>query len=116
MDIVFIKGLKARATVGVFEWERHIRQQLVVDLELRADVAHAAQSDALEDTVDYKAISQRVVEFIEASEYRLVESLAEALAELIREEFAVSWLRLRMAKPFAVRTAQEVGVVIERGE
>ena len=116
MDTVFIKGLKVRATVGVFEWERHIRQNLLVDLELRADVSRAAKSDALEDTLDYKTISQRVVKFIEQSEYHLVESLAEALADLIRKEFAVGWLRLRIAKPFAVRPAQEVGVVIERGE
>jgi len=116
MDIVFIKGLKARATVGVYEWERHIRQQLLVDLELRADVSKASKTDALEDTVDYKAISHRVVEFIETSQYRLVESIAEALAEIIQKEFGVSWLRLRISKPFAVRTAQEVGVVIERGE
>lgn len=116
MDTVFIRGLKVKATVGVFEWERQIRQHLVLDLDLRTDAARAAASDALEDSVDYKAISQRVAEFAEASEYRLVESLAEALANLIREEFGVGWLRLRVSKPYAVRIAREVGVVIERGE
>ncbi|MCY4610906.1 MAG: dihydroneopterin aldolase [Gammaproteobacteria bacterium] len=116
MDTVFIRGLKAKAVIGVFDWEKQIRQNLVLDLDLRADVAHAAASDTLEDAVDYKAISQRVVEFVEDSQYQLVESLAEAVARIVREEFAVSWVRIRIAKPFAVRTAQEVGVVIERGD
>jgi len=116
MDIVFIRGLKAKAVIGVFDWEKQIRQNLVLDLDLRADVVHAAASDTLEDAVDYKAISQRVVEFVEGSEFQLVESLAEAVARIVREEFAVSWVRVRIAKPFAVRTAQEVGVVIERGD
>ena len=116
MDIVFIRGLKAKAVIGVFDWEKQIRQNLVLDLDLRADVAHAAASDTLEDAVDYKAISQRVVEFVEDSQYQLVESLAEAVARIVREEFAVGWVRVRIAKPFAVRTAQEVGVVIERGD
>ena len=116
MDTVFIRGLKAKAVIGVFDWEKQIRQNLVLDLDLRADVAHAAASDMLEDAVDYKAISQRVVEFVEDSQYQLVESLAEAVARIVREEFAVSWVRICIAKPFAVRTAQEVGVVIERGD
>ncbi len=116
MDIVFIRGLKAKAVIGVFDWEKQIRQNLVLDLDLRADVVHAAASDTLEDAVDYKAISQRVVEFVEGSKFQLVESLAEAVARIVREEFAVSWVRVRIAKPFAVRTAQEVGVVIERGD
>ena len=116
MDTVFIRGLKVKATVGVFEWERQIRQNLVLDLDLRTDAARAAASDELEDSVDYKAISQRVAEFVEASEYKLVESLADALANLIREEFKVDWLRLRVSKPYAVRIAREVGVVVERGE
>ena len=116
MDTVFIRGLKAKAVIGVFDWEKQIRQNLILDLDLRADVAHAAASDTLEDAVDYKAISQRVVEFVEDSQYQLVESLAEAVARIVREEFAVSWVRIRIAKPFAVRTAQEVGVVIERGD
>ena len=116
MDTVFIRGLKAKAVIGVFDWEKQIRQNLVLDLDLRADVARAAASDTLEDAVDYKAISKRVVEFVEDSRFQLVESLAEEIARIIREEFSVSWVRVRIAKPFAVRTAQEVGVVIERGD
>lgn len=116
MDTVFIKGLKVKAVIGVFDWEKQIRQNLVLDLDLRADVAHTAASDTLEEAVDYKAISKRVAEFVEASRFQLVESLAEAVAGLVREEFSVGWVRVRIAKPFAVRTAQEVGVVIERGD
>ena len=116
MDTVFIRGLKAKAVIGIFDWEKQIRQNLVLDLDLRADVAHAAASDTLEDAVDYKAISQRVVEFVEDSQFQLVESLAEEIARIVREEFSVGWVRVRIAKPFAVRTAQEVGVVIERGD
>lgn len=116
MDTIFIRGLKVKAVIGVFDWEKQIRQNLVLDLDLQADVARAAASDALEDAVDYKAISKRVVEFVEDSQFQLVESLAEEIARIIREEFSVSWVRVRIAKPFAVRTAQEVGVVIERGD
>ena len=116
MDTVFIKGLKAKATIGVFDWEQQIRQNVILDIDLRTDVARAAASDTLAAAVDYKAISQRVVEFVESSKYQLVESLAEEVARIIREEFSVSWVRVRIAKPFAVRTAQEVGVVIERGD
>ena len=101
--------------IGVFDWEQQIRQDLILDIDLRTDTARVAVSDTLKDAVDYKAISQRVVEFVEGSRYQLVESLAEAVARIIREEFSVEWVRVRVAKPFAVRTAQEVGVVIERG-
>ena len=116
VDIVFIRGLKAKATIGVFDWERQIRQNLVLDLELKADAAAAAKTDKLEDAVDYKEISRRVVELVEESEHRLVETLAEEVAKMVRKEFKIGWLRLRIAKPFAVRAAQDVGVLIERGK
>ena len=116
MDKVFIKGLKVKATIGVFEWERQIRQNVLLDIDMRADVPAAAASDAIDATVDYKAISKRVVELVEGSQCQLVETLAEEVARVIREEFSVGWVRVRIAKPFAVRAAQEVGVVIERGD
>ena len=116
MDIVFIRGLKAKATIGVFDWERQIRQNLVLDLELKADAAKAAKTDQLKDAVDYKEISRRVVELVEASEHHLVETLAEEVAAMVRKDFKIGWLRLRIAKPFAVRAAQDVGVLIERGK
>ena len=116
MDIVYIRGLKAEAVIGVYDWERSIRQQLVIDLDLAADNRAAAASDEIALAVDYDAISRRVVEYVEHSQYQLIETLAERLAELLRREFRLGWLRLRLAKPGAVAAADTVGVQIERGE
>jgi len=114
MDIVFLRGLRVSAVIGVYGWERQIRQTLSLDLELAADVAAAAASDDIADAVDYYAVSKRVTAFVEASEFRLIETLAERVAELVLSEFAVSWLRLTVAKPGAIRDCQAVGVSIER--
>lgn len=115
MDIVYISGLRAQAVIGVYEWERHVRQTLVVDLEMASDTARAAASDAIADALDYAAISQRVLALVEASHYQLIESLAEDVARVVMREFGVSWLKVRIAKPGAVAEAQNVGVLIERG-
>ncbi|HEX5515554.1 MAG TPA: dihydroneopterin aldolase [Gammaproteobacteria bacterium] len=114
MDIVFLRGLRVNAVIGVYGWERQIRQTLSLDLELAADVATAAASDDIADAVDYYAVSKRVTAFVEASEFRLIETLAERVAELVLSEFSVSWLRLTIAKPGAIRDCQAVGVSIER--
>jgi dihydroneopterin aldolase len=114
MDIVFLRGLRVNAVIGVYGWERQIRQTLSLDLELAADVAAAAASDDIADAVDYYAVSKRVTAFVEASEFRLIETLAERVAELVLSEFSVSWLRLTVAKPGAIRDCQAVGVSIER--
>ena len=114
MDIVFLRGLRVDAVIGVYGWERQIRQTLSLDLELATDVAAAAASDDIGDAVDYYAVSKRVTAFVEASEFRLVETLAERVAELVLTEFSVSWLRLTVAKPGALRDCQSVGVSIER--
>jgi len=116
MDCVYIRGLRAEAVIGIHDWERRIRQTLVLDLEMAADAAAVARTDAVAEALDYSAVSDRVIEFVSASEYRLIETLAERLAELLRTEFGVSWLRLSIAKPGAVPGADDVGVVIERGE
>lgn len=115
MNIVYIKGLRAQAVIGVYEWERHIRQTVVFDLELASDTARAAAGDQIADAVDYAAISQRVITLVEASQYQLIETLAEAVAGMIRRDFRVPWLRLRLSKPGAVAAAEDVGVVIEAG-
>ncbi len=114
MDIIFIRELKVETVIGVFPWEREIRQPLSIDLELGTDIRRAALSDQLADTLDYKAISKRATAFISASEFQLVETLAERLAALILAEFPVSWLRLTLNKTGAVRGARDVGVQIER--
>ena len=116
MDIVCIRELRADTIIGVYDWERRIRQSVVLDLELASDNRCAAASDGIEDAVDYAAISARLLSFIEGSEFQLIETLAEQLANIVLEEFAVPWLRLRLAKPGAVARARDVGVLIERGE
>jgi dihydroneopterin aldolase len=115
MDIVYISGLRAQAVIGVYEWERLVRQTLVVDLEMASDTARAAASDAIADALDYAAISQRVLALVEESQYQLIESLAEEVARVVMGEFGVPWLRVRVGKPGAVAEAEDVGVVIERG-
>lgn len=116
MDTVRISGLRAEAVIGVYDWERDIRQPLVLDLELASDNRRAAGTDRIEDAVDYAAISARVLAFVEDSEFQLIETLAERIAEIVMTEFGVPWLRLRLDKPGAVAEADSVGVQIERGD
>ena len=116
MDIVYIRDLRAETGIGVYEWERGIRQTVVLDLEMASDISRAASSDQIGDALDYATLSATVHDFVEGSEFRLIETLAEQVAELIMREFGVSWLRLRLSKPGAVPQAEDVGVIIERGE
>lgn len=116
MDIVYIRELRAATVIGVYDWERSVRQILVLDLELAADNRRAAASDEIGDALDYAALSARVLAYIEESEFQLIETLAEQVAALVMAEFGVPWLRLRLAKPGAVAQARDVGVLIERGE
>lgn len=115
MDIVFIRGLRVETVIGIYDWEREIRQPVILDLEMGAEIARAARTDAIEDTLDYKAVSKRLVEYVEASNFQLVETLAERCADIVLTEFAVPWVRLTLNKTGAVSAAQDVGVVIERG-
>lgn len=116
MDQVFIRGLEANTVIGAYDWERGIRQRLVLDLDMAWDIRPAAAGDDLNKALDYAAVSQRVLDYVNASQFELVETLAERLAALIIEEFGVPWLRLNINKPGAVTQATGgVGVVIERG-
>lgn len=115
MNIVYIKGLQAQTVIGVYEWERHIRQSLVLDLELASDTVRAAATDQIADALDYAAISQQVIALVEGSEYQLIETLAESITQMVMRDFAVPWLRLRVSKPGAVAAAEDVGVIIEAG-
>jgi dihydroneopterin aldolase len=114
MDHVFIEGLEIDALIGIYDWERKIRQPLRFDLQLEFDNRVPAASDAIGDTLDYKAISKRLIEYVSASDFGLVETLAERCAELVIGEFGVSCVRLKLSKPGAVRGAIAVGVSIER--
>ena len=116
MDIVYIRDLKVDTVIGIFDWERRIRQTVSLDLEMAADIRKAAASDNIEDALDYKAVGKRLISFIETSEFQLVETLTEKIAAIVMEEFDVTWLRLRLSKPGALRGSQDVGVIIERGE
>lgn len=116
MDTVFIQELRIETVIGVFEWERKIRQTVVFDIEMAADNRAAARGDNIADAVDYKAVGKRVISFVEASEFQLVETLAERVAEIILAEFGVPWLRLRLNKEGALSGAHGVGVIIERGQ
>ena len=116
MDIVFIRDLQIEAIIGIYEWERSVRQRIVLDLELASDIRKAAASENVADTLDYHAIAMRFDAFVTAQQFRLLETLAEQCAELLQREFHVTWLRLSAAKPTAVIAASAVGVRIERGE
>ena len=116
MDIVYLRHLTVDTVIGVWEWERRIRQTLIMDLELGVDTVAAAASDDLTYTVDYKAVSDRIMEFTAASEFKLIEALAENIARILQSEFKVQWLRLRVNKQGVVRHVRDVGVVIERGQ
>lgn len=115
MDIVFLRELRIDTVIGIYDWEREIKQTVVLDLEMAADVAKAAASDHIDDALDYKAVAKRLIEFVEDSQFQLVETLAERCTEIIREEFGVSWVRLTLNKAGAVSSARDVGVIIERG-
>tara|TARA_Y100001972_G_C7495700_1_gene251189 strand:- start:226 stop:600 length:375 start_codon:yes stop_codon:yes gene_type:complete len=116
MDIVYIRDLKVATVIGIFDWERRIRQTVSLDLEMATDIRRAAASDHIDDALDYKAVGKRLISFIEASEFQLVETLAERVADIVLKEFSVPWLRLRVSKPGALRGSQDVGIVIERGD
>ena len=114
MDTVFIEALEVEALIGIYDWERRIRQPLLFDIEMQFDNRVPAASDDIADTLDYKAVSKRVVEYVSQSEFGLVETLAERVAAIILDEFGVERVRLKLGKPGAVRGARAVGVIIER--
>ena len=114
-DKVFIEGLEIETLIGIYDWERRIRQPLRFDIEMAFDNRKPAATDAIEDTLDYKAVSKRLIAFVSSSDFGLVETLAEQCAALILDEFGVGHVRLKLSKPGAVRGATAVGVIIERG-
>ena len=113
-DRIFLHGLTAECIIGFIDWERRVKQTVVVDLEMPVDCRRAALTDEVVDTLDYKKVAKRVLAFIEASEFKLVETLAQRLALLVLAEFGVEWVRVSLNKPGAIRNSRDVGVVIER--
>jgi 7,8-dihydroneopterin aldolase/epimerase/oxygenase len=114
MDKIFVHALKTEAIIGIFDWERQVKQTVIVDIEISADVRKAALSDSIDDTLNYKRVAKRVLSFVESSKFHLVETLAEHIAMLILEDFGCAWVRISLSKPGAIRSSRDVGVVLER--
>lgn len=114
-DRVFIEDLRIETVIGIYDWEREIRQTVSLDLEMVFDIRQAAASDRIDDALNYKAVAKRLIQFVEASRFQLVESLAEQCAAIVLNEFPVTSLRLKLRKPGAVRGSSAVGVIIDRG-
>jgi 7,8-dihydroneopterin aldolase/epimerase/oxygenase len=114
MDKIFINALKSEAIIGIYDWERQVKQTVVIDIQLSADIRKAALTDSIDDTLNYKGVAKRVLAFVEASSFHLVETLVEHVAMLILEEFGVEWVALTLSKPGAVRGSRDVGVILER--
>jgi dihydroneopterin aldolase len=115
MDIIYLKDLRIETIIGVYAWERQLKQTVVLDLEMGTDIRKAGKTDALEDTLSYKEVVKRVISYVEDSRFHLVEALAEGIADTLLKEFHLPWLRLRINKQGAVRGVRDVGVIIERG-
>lgn len=114
MDKIFIHALKGEAIIGIYDWERQVRQTVLIDLEFAADVRKAAITDSIDDTLNYKRVAKRILAFVESSQFHLVETLAEHVAMLVLDEFGISWVRITLSKPGAVRSSRDVGVSVER--
>lgn len=113
-DTIFLRDLKVETVIGIWEWERKIRQTVSIDLEMGADIRHAAVTDHIDDTLNYKAVAKRVQQFVGESSFQLVETLAEKIAALVLDEFDLPWIVVRVSKPGAIRGARDVGVRIYR--
>jgi 7,8-dihydroneopterin aldolase/epimerase/oxygenase len=113
-DRIFLRGLQVECIIGFIEWERRIKQTIVLDIELPTDCARAAETDDVTNTVDYKRVAKRLIAFIEASDFKLVETLAHRAAMIVLEEFSLPWVRISVNKPGAIRGSRDVGVSIER--
>jgi dihydroneopterin aldolase len=115
VDIVYIRSLQVETVIGIYDWEREIRQAVVLDLEMGTDIRQAALTEDIESTLNYKSVCDRLIEFISTSEFLLVETMAEEIAALVMQEFNVPWIKLSLGKPAAIPEAASVGVIIERG-
>ena len=114
MDIIFLTGLTTECIIGIWDWERKVKQKVVIDLEMGADIRKAAASDTIDDTLDYKRVSKRLLQFVGDSEFQLVETLTERIAQVIVTEFGVPWVRVRLNKQGAIRGSSGVGILVER--
>ena len=116
MDIIFLGELQVETIIGIYDWERETKQTLIFDIELAYDISKAGVSDNIDDTLDYKTLSKRIISFVEQSDFFLVEKLAEQVSTIILAEFDTPWVKLTLNKKGAIRGASDVGIIIERGE
>ncbi|MFI3156882.1 MAG: dihydroneopterin aldolase [Methylococcaceae bacterium] len=115
MDIIFLGGLEIETIIGIYDWERVTKQTVILDIEMAFDIQKAAETDDIQYALDYKTVSHRIISFVEASQFFLVEKLISAIADIIRNEFNVPWVKITLNKKGAIRAASDVGIVIERG-
>jgi 7,8-dihydroneopterin aldolase/epimerase/oxygenase len=113
-DRIFLRGLKVECIIGFIEWERRVKQTVLIDLEMPVDCCHASRTDEIADTLDYKRVAKRVITFVAESQFKLVETLAQHVAMLLVQEFDMQWVRVSINKPGAIRGSRDVGVTIER--
>jgi dihydroneopterin aldolase len=113
-DKIFLSALTVECIVGIWDWERRVKQTVIIDLEMATDIRRAAASDHIDDTIDYKKVSKRLLSFVGDSQFNLVETLAERIAQLVVTEFGVPWVKVRLNKQGAIRGARDVGIEIER--
>lgn len=116
MDIIFLGGLEIETIIGIYDWERETKQTVVLDIEMAFDIQKAAETDDIQYALDYKTVSKRIISFVEASKFFLVEKLISEIADIIRSEFNVPWVKITLNKKGAIRGASDVGILIERGE
>ena len=116
MDKIFIHALKTEAIVGIFDWERQVKQTVLIDIEFSADIRKAALSDSIDDTLNYKRVAKRVLSLVEGSQFHLVETLAEHVANLLLNDFGSPWVKVDIAKIAMIRNVKRVGVTIERSK
>jgi dihydroneopterin aldolase len=114
MDVIFLSGLTTECIIGIWDWERRVRQKIVIDLEMGADIRRAAASDVIEDTLDYKRVAKRLLAFVSESQFQLVETLTDRIAQIVVTEFDVPWVKVRLNKQGAIRGSRDVGILIER--
>ncbi|MBV62268.1 dihydroneopterin aldolase [Abyssibacter profundi] len=114
MDLIYLRDLRIETVIGIFDWEREIKQTVVIDLEMGADIRRAAETDAIEDTLDYKSVAKRIISFVGESSFQLVETLSDRIARIIVTEFDVPYVKVVVNKQGAVRGSRDVGVIIER--
>ncbi len=116
MDIIFLGGLEIETIIGIYDWERETKQTVVLDIEMAFDIQKAAETDDIQYALDYKTVSKRIISFVEASQFFLVEKLISEIAAVIRSEFHVPWVKITLNKKGAIRGASDVGIIIERGD